>query len=422
MIKELIELGKKNDIKLEISESSNNGLNIKIFNDKLEKFTLSNNVYYSIKSLYKDKSLSLQISNLNDPNKIIETIKRNTEISDNSDKTEFARLIDIKQKNIKDLNLNISEIKDYLLTLNNYKKDYKYLKSIMIYFSYVKSSVSIVNEDVNLQDKNQYINIYIDLVVKKGKKVETDGFNIFAKDFNKKELEIKLNNRLKGLNDKLNSIIPSSMRTKVLLTNESMYGIFDSFLGIYMAKQIRLKTSPLSGKINTKIFSDKITIIEDPTNEKMVVSRLFDGEGTKTYYKEIVKDGVFKTILYNNKEAILANTKSTANSNGVRNCYIKPGNKSFNELLKTMGDGIIIDRIDGLNAGIKTLTGEISVQCQGYIVKNGKKENAIKMFIMTTNLFELLNNVISVGNDLEMFESTGGCPSMLVENINISGN
>ncbi len=422
MIKKLIENGKKNNIKIEVLEFSGISSNITIFNKKLEKFSLSNNVNYHIKSLYKGKVLNISIPNLNNIDKIINAIKRNSEISDNIDKTEFAKPIDIKEKKIKDLNLDLNKIKEYLLTLNDYKKQYPNLKTIISYFNYGKSKKSLVNEDVNLHDENQSISIYVELVFKSGKKIETDGLSIFAKEFSKKEFEEKLINKLNNLNNKLNSVIPSSMKTKVLLTNESMYDIFKAFLKIYFAKTIRFNTSPLSGKLNIQVFSDKITIIEDPANENMVTSKLFDSEGTKTNYKEIVKKGVFKTILYDNKEAILAKTESTGNADWVSNCYIKPGGKPFEELIKIMDNGVIIDRIDGIHAGIKTLTGEISLQSQGYIVKNGKKEGAIKMFVMTTNLFELLNNVISVGNDLEMFDSTGGCPSMLVDNIDISGN
>lgn len=422
MIDKLIELGNINNIKIEVLKTTDINNYIKVFNSKLETFTLSNNIYYDIKSLYKDKVLELRLYNLNDLEKIICSIKRAYEISDNTEKTDFAKPIDIKQKNLKSLNLNMNEIKEYLSSLDKYKKEFPYLKTIISYFEYFKSEKEIKNEETSLYDGYQYINLYIELVAKNGNKIETEGLNIFSNTLNKEELEKKLREKLIDLNDKLNSITPDSIKTSVLLTNEAVYSILDSFIDMFYAKSIRLKTSPLSGKLDTKIFSDKISIIEDPDNEEMIVSKLFDDEGTKTNYKEIVKDGIFKNILYNNNEAILADKESTGNSDGVTNCYIKPGEKSFDELIKTMNDGIIINGFDGLHAGVKILTGEISLKSEGYIVKNGKKANAIKMFVMTTNIFELLSNVIEVGNDLEFFEESGGCPSILIENINISGN
>ena len=296
MINELIKLGNANNIKIEVLKTTDINNYIKVFDSKLETFTLSNNIYYDIKSLYKDKVLELRVYNLNDFGKIIDAIKRTYEISDNKEKTEFAKPIDIKDKKLKDLNLNMNEIKEYLSTLNNYKKEFPYLKTIISYFEYFKSEKEITNEETKLYDGYQYISLYIELVGKKGNKTETEGLSIFSNVLNKSELENKLREKLIDLNSKLSSITPASMKTKVLLTNEAAYSILDSFLDMFYAKPIRLKTSPLSGKLNTKIFSDKISIIEEPDNDDMVVSKLFDSEGTKTRYKEIVSNGIFKTI------------------------------------------------------------------------------------------------------------------------------
>ncbi len=422
MINELINLGKKYNIELEVLVNKTKNKEIKVFNNKLDDLKISDNVSYNIKSLYKGKYLTTHFSNLNNLQNVIDIIIRNSEISDNEEVSEFAKPIEIEKKETKEYNIDLNIIKEYLLSLNGLKNKYKYIDSIESEFSFLESEKDIVNEFVNLRDINQNISIYSEFTIRKGNEVETIYVDDYNDHFDSSKFNSKISEKLEDAYKKLDSIIPKTSTTKILLTNEVLYGILDCFLDIFYGRVIRLKVSPLVGKINTKIFSDKITIVEDPSNTKMITSHLFDGEGTKTYYKEIVKDGVFKTILYNNKEAILANTKSTGNIGGVKNCYIKPGNKSFKEMIKIMNDGIIIDRVSGLNAGIKTLTGEISLQSQGYIVKKGKKEKAIKMFVMTTNIFELLNNVIEVGNDLEIFDSQGGSPSILIDNINISGN
>lgn len=421
MIDKLMDLGKDNGIKLEVLIQKNKMKRIKIFNNEIDDLKISDTVGYNIKSLYKGKYLSTYVTNLDNLQDIIDIIKRNTEISDNEEASEFAKPIEIEAKKINEIKFNLNDIKNYLLGLNDLKTKYKYIDSIESGFSFNSSERNVVNELVNLHDDNQSVITYVEFTLRNGDKVENIGVEDYNNKFDPERLNKKMFDKLEDGYRKLDSVVPENSITKILLTNEVLYGILDCFLNVFYAKSIRLKVSPLVDKLNKKIFSDKITIIEEPSNTKMITSCLFDGEGTKTYYKEIVKNGVFNTILYNNKEAILANTKSTGNSSGVKNCYIKPGDKSFKEMIKIMGNGIIIDRVDGLNAGIKQLTGEISLNSQGYVVKDGKKQEAIKMFIMTTNIFELLSNVIEVGNDLEFIDSQGGSPSILVENINISG-
>ena len=201
-----------------------------------------------------------------------------------------------------------------------------------------------------------------------------------------------------------------------------MNKILKAFSEMFKKELIDKNLSPLMDKINTKVFSDKINIVEDPTNEKLVGKRLFDNEGVTTYYKEIVSNGKFITSLYDNKTAKKDNVKSTGNSYGVRNLYIVPGDLSEKELITKLDNGIYIDNVTGLHAGINFLTTNISLQSAGYTIKNGKKDKALKMIILSTTLFELLNNVIEIGNNLEFYSSTCGSPSILFKNISIAGN
>src|SRR5699024_1472448 len=120
--------------------------------------------------------------------------------------------------------------------------------------------------------------------------------------------------------------------------------------------------------------------------------------------------GVFITKLYDNKNAIIENTNPTGTSDGVRNMYILKGKSSYQELIKKMNNGVIIDSIEGLHAGVNKLTGEISLQATGYEVVNGNVGEALKLIIFQTNLIDLFNSVIDIGNDLEMFSIMGGSP------------
>ncbi|NLC48027.1 MAG: TldD/PmbA family protein, partial [Tenericutes bacterium] len=208
----------------------------------------------------------------------------------------------------------------------------------------------------------------------------------------------------------------------IVLKNNCVFSLINRFINLFYAENINKNLSCLKDKLGKKIFSDKITIIEDPTNDSYVGKRLFDDEGTKTFYKEIVKNGVFKTQLYDNKNAIKDNKESTGNSFGVRNMILEKGNISYENIVKKCKNGLLIDDIQGLHAGLNEITGDFSLQAQGYEIKDGKQAKAVKLIILTSNVFEIFSNVVDVCDDLEINSVIGGAPSLLINNISISGS
>ena len=62
-------------------------------------------------------------------------------------------------------------------------------------------------------------------------------------------------------------------------------------------------------------------------------------------------------------------------------------------MIKKLDKGILIDKLGGIHAGINNSNGEISLQAEGYYIENGEYKYASKLFIISTNIFELLNNV-----------------------------
>jgi len=50
---------------------------------------------------------------------------------------------------------------------------------------------------------------------------------------------------------------------------------------------------------------------------------------------------------------------------------LHPGNKTINELLQTMGDGLLITECDGIFAGVNPTSGVFSLIAKGYRVRRG---------------------------------------------------
>ena len=283
--------------------------------------------------------------------------------------------------------------------------------------------------NIDIKNKNNYMTdntysnyIYVSISGEKNNIVKSDYISIYTNNYDFNIVKEKVIKLLKYLESKFTETSISTNKYNVLLNNNVVKDILNTFISSFSTRNIDMKLSFLTGKLNKKVFSDKISIIEEPVNTKFVTTRYFDDEGTLTYNKEYVSKGVFVKT-YNNLEYALKNKEElTGNSYGVRNFHIKEGNKTYDELIKTMQNGIIINRIEGMHSGINTRSGDISLQATGLLVENGVVTKPLSMIILQSNIIEILNNVIEVGNDLEEFNSIIASPSLLLHDITICGS
>lgn len=222
-----------------------------------------------------------------------------------------------------------------------------------------------------------------------------------------------------------------SVLCPAIFNNETMSTLFSCFSGMFSGSLIAKGISPLTDKLHEKIFSDKITIIDDPRNQDALFLQNYDDEGHPTYTKTVVDHGVFETILHNTKSALKMNTESTGNGfkSGAgatdvspMNLYIQPGDESMDQLIEQMGNGVIITDLGGMHAGVDFVSTNFSLQAQGYLVENGKKVRPLTLITVAGNFIELMNNVVAVGNNLK-WETRNVCaPAILFKEVSIGGN
>ena len=108
---------------------------------------------------------------------------------------------------------------------------------------------------------------------------------------------------------------------------------------------------------------------------------------------------------------------------GVRpsNFYVVPGDKSLEELFSECGNGFYLTDVQGLHAGINVISGDFSLQAQGFEIVDGKLGKPVNLVVASGNFKKLFNDVLSLGNDLEFKTGSIGAPSLLVSELSISG-
>ena len=220
---------------------------------------------------------------------------------------------------------------------------------------------------------------------------------------------------------------------KTVLKAEAFHQFFTVFFGNFMATTMQRGLSLLADKEGQTIASDCFTVKEVPMYDKALTKIPFDDEGVLTTEKAIIDKGVFATALYDLKSAYKAGRHSTGN--GFRsgsavaemptNLVVETGDKSFDELLEEVGDGIILTDLSGLHAGVNAISGDFSLLCEGYLIENGKKGRPVEQITVAGNFYEVIKSIKSVGNDIINVPSGEGeffTPSVYIESLAISGD
>lgn len=416
MNKELEKLKALDVDAIEIKSNKDISNNITIENGKLLKNEINNSENYTLSLLKNNMSINTSCENkklfLKEAAKALNDLK----YIDSKDENDFNKNNFIKSKKRKDISLE--ECKKEIL--DNYSKllipKEVYNITIDLFKSYKERGiVNSYNLDLFESYNNNYISIEVDVK-------NNDKYAVSYKTE-------RINNPLKIIQDtidesidKLNIVSVESKKYNIIIKNNALTSLFNSFIKHFSYLLVDNNLSIFKDKIDKKIFSDKITLVEEPTHKMAYIKHLFDNEGTITNDKIIIDKGVLKTYLYNIKMAKKVNYFPTGNSfdNLVNNAYIKKGNTSLDGLIKNNNNGLLITELHGLHAGINHSNGDFSLQAEGYVIKNNKKSKYVDNLIVSSNIFDLFSNIIDIGSDLVYKNSSFNCPSILFKNISIS--
>lgn len=221
----------------------------------------------------------------------------------------------------------------------------------------------------------------------------------------------------------------------VVFSPEAMADLLQTYQGIFSARRAQKGLSKLQGAEGTVIGSGAVTIVDDPFHPENPMPIPFDAEGSPTHRKNVVEAGVLNTLLYDMESANLAGKSTTGNAAkssfrsavGIRpfSMYLASGEQTPEQLLELAGDGVYIDGLAGLRAGANTVSGDFSLQSEGYLIRDGKKTERVKAFTVAGNFYDLLKNIRAVANDSHLPMALGmtafGGPTTLVDGLSIAG-
>ena len=405
---------------IEITIYDNKEYVSEVENEKINFIDIKNNIFYKVKARKENKTVILDSNYLNED--LIDLLEEKIEYIDSNVEDKFLDLLD--NNNIIQIkeNKDFSKCVDKIINLTKLEED---IFNLTVTLSYNISKIQIINDKgVNIENVNSYYDFAIISYGRKEDKVVNAYRTVMQKDFNLNELVILRKEVIEEVKNKFNKNKINSKKYKCLFKQEVIEELLSEIIEAISLKSVNLNLSLFKDRIGEKIFSEKISLVEDPCGESNITRYLFDEEGNKTYKKSIIENGILKLFISNNKESSKNNMISTSNAFdeiGVRNLMLLPGEKSEKEIIKNIKEGLIITDIAGAGGqAIDIVSGSISLLVNGFYIVNGKIDYYFEQAIMTSTIKEIFNNVLEISNTVQYSNEIVRSPSLLIDDIIIN--
>ena len=226
-------------------------------------------------------------------------------------------------------------------------------------------------------------------------------------------------------------IVPPTRLMPVIFTPFTLFALLSRFSAASAPVNLYNRVSPLCGKLGEKIVSDKLSLYQDPWAKDMLSSVAFDSEGTPTRRLDLIKEGVFSG--YPTDLNYAAKLGVEPSGNGFRgsvealpsahaiNVCVAPGDKSLQEMISGIKEGLIVHALMGAHSG-NVLNGDYSVGVSsGFLIREGKIVGRVKDCLLSGNAYDTLSHIASIENKCENLGSHK-IPSILCENVSVAGN
>jgi PmbA protein len=202
----------------------------------------------------------------------------------------------------------------------------------------------------------------------------------------------------------------------MLVDNIEVANLLSPLISAIDGSSIQQKDSFLLDKIDERVISDKITLIDNPIQPKIIGAKCFDNEGIALKKRTLFDKGVLKTYLI---DTYIANKMNwEANSADISILQFELGNRNKEEIISKLDKAIFVTGFNGGNSN--SSTGDFSYGIEGFLIEKGEIKQPISEMNITGNILTLWSNLIEVGNDPRL-SSSWQMPSLLFNNVDFSG-
>ncbi|MBN2852107.1 MAG: TldD/PmbA family protein [Clostridia bacterium] len=300
-----------------------------------------------------------------------------------------------------------------------------------VFSSGTSNTILMNNKGLYLSEKSNGASSYIVVTAADGEEMSTGVDFMVSNDFTRYNAVKMAHKAVEEATRMLHAKPVKTGEYKIVLDPVVSADMLSTIQSMFSARAVQKGVSMLKGKLNSKVASVCVTIVDDPFLKDGMGSASFDGEGVPTKFKKLIENGVLTTYLYNLKTAKKDGVTTTGNASresykstiGIApsNLYIQKGEKTFEEVIAYVGDGLYLTDLDGMHSGFNTISGDFSLGAKGFIIENGVLSRPVNQITVSGNYFDVMKKIEMVGSDLKFTFGSVGSPSIVIESLPVTG-
>ena len=224
---------------------------------------------------------------------------------------------------------------------------------------------------------------------------------------------------------------PTSRRTTVVLDPFVTAMFLGVIGGTLNGEAVAKGRSLFKDRMGDEVASPLFTLVDDPTNPLAYTATDLDGEGLAARRNVLIDGGVLRTFTQNSYSARRMSTTSTGNA--VRGGYsgtpgvgclalqLQPGTRDQQSIIADVGEGVLVQSVQGLHSGVNAISGDFSVGASGLLISGGAVGAPVREFTIASTLQRMLLDVVEVGGDIEWLPMRSSGMSLVIRDITLSG-
>ena len=224
---------------------------------------------------------------------------------------------------------------------------------------------------------------------------------------------------------------PRSAHLTVVLEPRITATLLSVLAGTLDGESVLKGRSLFADRLGEKVAFSGVTLVDDPTNPEAYSAGPYDAEGLATRRNVLIESGVLQKFLYNTYSARRAGTVSTGSAvragyagapgTGARALSLLPGSKTPQEVLREVGEGLLVQSVSGIHSGVNPVSGDFSVGAEGVMVSGGSPAGPVREITIASTIQRMLANVVAVGADLEYLPSNAAGLTLAISDVAMSG-
>lgn len=245
----------------------------------------------------------------------------------------------------------------------------------------------------------------------------------------------KIGERAAWVAEKSTNIVDAKTEECDVVFSPMSLGVFESgLLSVVLSKalsgqNVLQRITFLADKVGEQIWSDQVTISDNPLLSGKCGSRPFDDEGFPTAKTRLVSKGVLEGYMWDSYHGSLSGECPTGNavrdlvtgavSVGPLCLQMSKGTGSMSSIIESVDHGYLVWGCQGAHTS-NTETGGFSfVASPGLLIEKGEVIGGVQGAMVSGNISSLMRNVERVGSDVVDFGNSL-MPSVLFNKVKMT--